>query len=571
MTGPSTSAQLDGDEGFAPRMFLRSAGRDAAEIRRRPVIGICSSWSELNPCNTALRDVAASVKQGVHDAGGTGLIFGTISLSEALIRPTTMLLRNLMSMDVEEMITASPIDGVVLLYGCDKTVAAQLMGAASAGKPAVGLGAGPRPVGSWQGAQVTIDDSWRFVDERRTGQIDDAQWLELEGSICPKAGVCNVLGTATTLAMIAEVLGIALPGSSLVESGSAAQAELAQRTGAAAVRAVEDGRHPVELLTRGAFLDAWRLVCAIGGSTNAVVHLLALAGRVGVPLTLHDLDRVGRSTPTLVNVKPNGPLDLADLHAEGGVAGVLRELAGHVDLSRPTADGRTWQQVVAATPPPAHRAVLPASRPLSSSGALAVLRGSLAPRGAVIKRSAASSPLLHHVGRAVVFDGVADLRARIDDPRLEVDATSVLVLRGCGPIGGAGMPEAGAIPIPARLYAEGVRDMVRVTDARMSGTAAGTVVLHVAPESAVGGPLGLVRDGDLIELDVETGRIDLLIDQSELDRRVDGPDRTGAPRRGYHWLHDQHVTQADLGCDFDFLRRADLVEDPALGNHEGAA
>jgi dihydroxy-acid dehydratase len=571
VTAHSTSGHLDGDDGFPARMFLRSAGRSAADVRRRPVIGICSSWSELNPCNSALREVAEAVKTGVHDAGGLGLVFETISPSEALIRPTTMLLRNLMSMDVEEMIAASPIDGVVVLYGCDKTVAAQLMGATSADKPTVALGAGPRPVGSWQGEPLTIDDSWRFIDERRTGRIDDAQWQELEGSICPTPGVCNVLGTATTLAMLAEVLGFALPGSSLVESGSAAQTELAHRTGVAAVRAVADDHRPTQALTERAFLDAWRVVCAVGGSTNAVVHLLAFAGRAGVPLTLDDLDRAGRSTPTLVNVKPNGPLGLADLHREGGVAAVLRELADHVDLGRRTADGRTWQEVVAATTPPAHRAVLPITGPVSATGALAVLRGSLAPRGAVIKRSAASPGLLRHVGRAVVFDGVADMRSRIDDPQLDVDASSVLVLRDCGPIGGTGMPEAGAIPIPARLYAEGVRDMVRITDARMSGTAAGTVVLHVAPESAIGGPLALVRDGDRIALDVDAGRLDLLVDESELDRRIVRRDGAGAPRRGYRWLHHQHVTQADLGCDFDFLRRVDVADHAVVGTTEGAA
>ena len=556
----SSSTHLDGDEGFAARMFLRSAGRDAADVRRRPVIGICSSSSELNPCNTSLDTLADAVKEGIAQAGGLGLVFGTISLSEALIRPTTMLLRNLMSMDVEEMITASPIDGVVLLYGCDKTVAAQLMGATSADKPAVGLGSGPRPVGSWRGEPVTIDDSWRFADERRTGVLDDGQWQQLEGSICPAPGVCNVLGTATTLAMMAEVLGFALPGSSLVESGSPAQLDLAVRTGAAAVRAVADTRRPSELVTKRALLDAWRLVCAIGGSTNAVVHLLALAGRVGVPLSLDELDRVARQTPTLARVKPNGPFDLADLHAEGGVAGVLRELSDHVDLDRRTADGRAWKEVVAALPAPVHRAVLPVAAPISPAGALAVLRGSLAPRGAVIKRSAASAQLLHHVGRAVVFDGVADLQARLDDPALEIDPTSVLVLRGCGPRGN-GMSEAGAIPIPARLYADGVRDMVRITDARMSGTAAGTVVLHVAPESSVGGPLALVRDGDLIQIDVDSGRLELLVDPAELHRRTPPP--VVGERRGYRWLHQQHVTQADLGCDFDFLRY--------LGPEEGAA
>ena len=558
MTAPlQGSSALDGDAGFAARSFLRSGGLSAEQVRRRPVIGICTSWSELTPCNLPLRTIADQVRRGVEEAGGTALVFPTISLSEALIRPTTMFLRNLMSIDVEEMITASPIDGVVLLNGCDKTVAAQLMGAISADKPAVSLGAGIRPRGQWCGRPLTIDDSWRLADERRAGRLDDETWEELEGRVSPGPGVCNVLGTAVTLAMVAEVLGLAVPGSSLQDAGSEGQAELANRTGTAVVRAVMEDVRPRRLVTRDALLDAWRVVCALGGSTNVAIHLLALAGRAGVHLTLEDLADAGQRTPTLGRVKPNGPYDLDDLRLEGGVGAVLRELSSYVDLGRRTADGGRWLDLVDALPRGASRAMTSSEAPHAPSGAIAVLHGSLAPSGAVIKRSAASRDLMRHVGRAVVFDGVEDMSRRIDDERVDIDASCVLVLRNCGPVGGPGMPEAGAIPIPVRLLAQGVRDMVRISDARMSGTAAGTIVLHVAPEAAVGGPLSLVRDGDLISLDVDAGRLDLLVDDNELrdrSRRRPAVLTDTTADRGYLWLHQRHVMQAHEGCDFDFLR-----------------
>jgi dihydroxy-acid dehydratase len=551
------SRVLDGDAGFAARSFLRSAGLTAEQVRRRPVIGICTSWSELTPCNLPLRAIAEHVRRGIEDAGGTALVFPTISLSEALVRPTTMFLRNLMSIDVEEMIAASPIDGVVLLNGCDKTVAAQLMGAISADKPAVSLGAGVRPRGEWCGRALTIDDSWRLIDERRAGRLDDEQWLEVEGRLSPGPGVCNVLGTAVTLAMTAEVLGLALPGSSLQAAGSDEQADVAFQTGCAIVRATVDDVRPRQLATRDALLDAWRLICALGGSTNAAIHLLALAGRAGLDLTLDHLADAGRSTPTLGRVKPNGPHDLEDLHRDGGVAAVLRELSPQVDLNRRTANGRRWLDLVNDLPTDAPRGLTPSAKPHSPTAAIAVLHGSLAPSGAVIKRSAASANLLRHVGPAIVFDGVDDMHDRIDDESLDIDPTSVLVLRNAGPIGGPGMPEAGAIPIPQRLWVQGVRDMVRISDARMSGTAAGTIVLHVAPEAAIGGPLALVRDRDLISLDVDAGRLDLLVDSDELaarSRRLPGSTTARDSRRGYRWLHQRHVMQANDGCDFDFLR-----------------
>ncbi|MDX6198512.1 MAG: hypothetical protein QOJ79_1663 [Actinomycetota bacterium] len=563
-----SSAALDGDAGFAARTFLRSGGLTAEQVRRRPIIGICSSWSELTPCNLPLKAIAEHVRYGVEQAGGTALVFPTISLSEALVRPTTMFLRNLMSIDVEEMITASPIDGVVLLNGCDKTVAAQLMGAISADKPAVSLGAGIRPRGEWCGRALTIDDSWRLMEERRAGLLDDEAWADVEGRVSPGPGVCNVLGTAVTLAMIAEVLAFAMPGSSLQDAGSDEQAELARQTGAAVVRAVSEGVRPSSLVTRDALLDAWRVVCALGGSTNAAIHLLALAGRAGVVLTLDDLAAAGRATPTLGRIKPNGPFDLDDLRAEGGVAATLAALSPQVALGRATADGRAWREVVAALPTCPSRALASSAAPQAPSAAIAVLHGSLAPAGAVIKRSAASPGLLRHTGPAVVFDGVDDMHDRIDDDNLGLDESCVLVLRNCGPVGGPGMPEAGAIPIPVRLWAQGVRDMVRISDARMSGTAAGTIVLHIAPEAAVGGPLSLVHDGDLISLDVDAGRLDLLVTDEELQRRTERRARGVGDvpeERGYRWLYQRHVMQAPEGCDFDFLRSTGRQEAHSRG------
>lgn len=520
------------------------------------MIGICTSWSELNPCNLPLRALSASVKDGVRDAGGLPLEFPTISLSEAFVHPTTMLLRNLMAMDVEEMITASPIDGVVLLNGCDKTVAAQLMGALSANKPALALGSGYRPAGCWQGRTLTIDDSWRLADERRAGAIDDSQWAELEGCLNPGPGVCNVLGTAITLSMVGEVLGFSLPGATLAPAGAPERIALARETGRQAVAAAIAGRQPREMVTRAALHDAWRLVCALGGSTNAIIHLLALAGRAGVEISWEELAEVGRSTPTLARVKPNGPFELSDLHVEGGVPAIARELSHLWHAERRTASGTTWAATVDALPSPVSHALASHASPVDGVGAISLLQGSLAPDGAVVKRSAASPELLRHVGPAVVFDGLDDFRARVHDPALSVTRDSVLVLRNVGPIGGPGMPEV-TLSIPDKLYRDGVRDMVRITDGRMSGTARGTVILHVTPEAANGGPLSLVRDGDLIELDVDQGRLELLAPAEEMASRRAGvrpaAERRSMPGRGYRRLYAQHVTQANRGCDFDFL------------------
>ncbi|WP_153029417.1 dihydroxy-acid dehydratase [Amycolatopsis sp. YIM 10] len=546
----------DSMDGFLHRAFLRATGRSGEEVRQRPVIGICSSASELNPCNAGLSVVAESVKRGVLAAGGLPVVFPTISISEAFVRPTSMFLRNLMAMDVEQMITSSPVDAVVLLGGCDKTIPAQVMGALSAGKPALLIAAGPRPVGRFNGEVLTVDDFWPLAARRRRGELSDQDWNRLEGCLMSGVGTCNVMGTATTMATVAEVLGLALPGSTLLPATGSARQDAAVRTGARAVALAKEGRPPSEVVTAEAIEDAFRVVCAIGGSTNAMVHIAAMAGRIGAPL---DFATWSRTTPLLGDVRPSGPYLLEDLAEAGGIPAVVKELAPVLHLDRPSASGATWADEVAAVEPKTGGALRPFDRPVAAGGALAVLTGSLAPDGAVIKRSAMDHKLLRHTGRALVFDGVTDLNARIDDPGLPVDADSVLVLRGVGPVGGPGMPEVGHVPIPAKLAREGVEDMVRISDGRMSGTADGAVVLHVAPEAAVGGPLALVRDGDLVELDVDAGRLELLVPAEELERRKAEFTPPEGPSRGYELLYHRHVLQSPDGCDFDFLQKAPKI------------
>ncbi|MFD7057143.1 dihydroxy-acid dehydratase [Streptomyces mirabilis] len=552
----------DDRDGFLHRAFMRGAGRGEESIRERPVIGICTSWSELNPCNSGLRRLAEAVKRGVIQAGGLPLEFPTISLAEPFIRPTTLYLRNLMAMDVEEMITASPIDAVVLLGGCDKTVPAQLMGAASAGKPAIALAAGPRATGRFEGKPLTIDDLWPLSDRHRNGELDDAKWSELEGCLIPGVGTCNVLGTAVTMALIAETLGMALPGSTLLPATSAARGAAAEATGRRAVALARSGQTPDDFITSTSLENAFRMLCAVGGSTNAVIHLEAIAGRLGHRLGLDTMAEWSRTTPVLADVRPSGPYLLEDLQDAGGLPAVLDRLGDLIRTDALSGTGESWSEFLVRTSStrdtPHNPALRTADDPVFASGALALLRGSLAPDGAVIKVSAADPRLLSHRGRAVVFDGLADLNARIDDPDLDVDEDSVLVLRGVGPLGGPGMPEVGQLPIPKKLMSKGVTDMVRISDARMSGTATGAVVLHVAPESAAGGPLALVQDGDVIVLDATAGRLDLDVDPAELARRAPTPAPT-PPTRGFAALYHRHITQSPQGCDFDFLTSTSLT------------
>jgi dihydroxy-acid dehydratase len=542
--------------GSIERAFLRAGGLSREAVRRRPIIGICSSWSELNPCNMGLRDLAESVKRGVDAAGGTAVVFPTISLAENFIVPTTMLLRNLMAMDVEEMIRCSPIDGVVLLSGCDKTVPAQLMGAASAGKPAIMLTAGPRSCGQFQGRPVVTSDVWTLGPDRIMGRIDDEEWDELEGVFAPTVGVCNVMGTASTMAIATEVLGMALPGSAVVPAVESRRSDLAERTGVRAVELVHAGIRPDEVMTQNAFDNALCVLAATGGSTNEFIHLEAIAGRLEVSLGLDRFAGIGEKTPQILGVRPSGDFSLEDFDHAGGVPALLAVLEPLLDRDSVLGDGRTVAEVATAVrsakprPNPCLRSL---EDPFEPESGLVVLRGSLAPRGAVFKRSAAPRALWTHRGPAVVFD-YHTAQARAQDPDLHASPGSVIVLRHAGPVGAPGMPEVDFVPVPAVLRKAGITDLVCVTDGRMSGTEGGATALHVTPEAAVGGPIGLVRDGDEIVLDATTGQLDLLVEDRELARRGT-EDRTGVPaaRRGYERLYLDHVLQADQGCDFDFL------------------
>lgn len=542
--------------GFIHRASLHAEGISRSALAGRPVVGICNSWSELVNCNLHFRGLAESVKRGVLLAGGLPLEFPTISLGENLMKPTSMLYRNLMSMDVEESIRAYPLDAVVLLGGCDKTVPAQLMGAASADVPAIMVTGGPSEPAWFRGRQLGAGtDLWHYADELRAGRMTAEEFAELEAAATPSVGTCNEMGTASTMAALVEALGMCLPGTATIPAVAAARQRAAEATGARAVELAREELRPSRILTVEALENAVVLLAALGGGTNAVLHLLALAGRVGVPLTLGRIHELAERTPLLANVRPSGEHLVEQLDRAGGVPAVLRELEPLLNgdalavTGRPLADGfrsaKALDRDVVAT----------LERPFGPAGALAVVRGSLAPGGALIKRSAASPELLRHRGPAVVFEDVYDVAARIDDPALDVGADSVLVLRNSGPRGGPGMPEWGQIPIPTKLLAAGVTDMVRISDARMSGTAFGTVCLHVAPESAAGGPLAAVRDGDPIELDVEAGRLDLALPADEIARRLALVWQSEPRyRRGYGALFLDHVLQADEGCDFDFLR-----------------
>jgi dihydroxy-acid dehydratase len=542
--------------GFIHRSSIHAEGISRSALAGRPVIGICSSWSELVNCNLHFRALTESVKRGVLLAGGLPLEFPTISLGENLMKPTAMLFRNLMSMDVEECIRAYPLDAVVLLAGCDKTVPAQLMGAASADVPAIMLTGGPSEPAWFRGRPLGAGtDLWHYADELRAGRMTRQEFDQLEAAATPSYGHCNEMGTASTLACLVEAIGMSLPGTASIPAVDAARHRAAEATGRRAVELAREGLRPSQILTPEAFDNAITVLMAIGGGTNAVIHLLALAGRVAVPLTLERFDEISRGSPLLANIRPSGEHLVEQLHRAGGLPALLKELEHLLHGEAMTVTGRALAEGFAQAEVLDRSVIASIDEPLAPEGGIAVLRGSLAPGGAVIKQSAASPSLLRHRGPAVVFEDVYDVQARIDDPALEVEQDSVLVLRNSGPKGGPGMPEWGQVPIPRKLLEQGVTDLVRVSDARMSGTAFGTVVLHVAPESAAGGPLTAVEDGDPIVLDVEERRIDLDIAPEELRRRLD---RLGPPqpnyRRGYGALYLGHVLQADEGCDFDFLR-----------------
>ncbi|MHA1527717.1 MAG: IlvD/Edd family dehydratase [Alphaproteobacteria bacterium] len=549
-----------GDAGFSRflrRAFIKGMGY-TDEALSRPIIGIANTYSGYNPCHGNVPDLIDAVKRGVMLAGGLPVAFPTISLHESFAHPTSMYLRNLMSIDTEEMIRAQPMDAVVLVGGCDKTVPAQLMGAASANVPAIQLVTGPMLTGSHRGVTVgACTDCRRFWARYRAGEIDADEIAEVNRQLVPGIGTCSVMGTASTMACIAEALGMMLPGSATAPAVSAERRRIAEATGAEAVRIAAAELRPADIITPKAVENALRILLAIGGSTNGIIHLTAIAGRLGIRIELDAVDRMGRDTPVLVDLKPSGGHYMEDLHDAGGLARILHEIRSLLHLDAMTVTGRTLGEVLdagAAEWP--QRVVRGVADPVYPEGGVAVLRGNLAPNGAIIKHSAASPELLVHEGRAVVFSSVEDMADRIDAPDLEVAPEDILVLQNIGPKGAPGMPEAGLLPIPKKLAVRGVKDMVRISDGRMSGTAAGTIVLHVSPEAAAGGPLALVQSGDRIRLDVPARRIELLVEAAELDRRRDAlakpADEAGAT--GYRKLFLNAVLQAEDGVDFDFSR-----------------
>ncbi len=552
-----------GDPGFSlflRRAFIKAMGfsDDALE---RPIIGITDTFSDYNPCHGNVPQLIEAVKRGVMLASGLPMAFPTISIHESFSNPTSMFLRNLMAMDTEEMIRAQPMDSIVLIGGCDKTVPAQLMAAASADVPAIMLITGPMLVGHHKGEELgACTDCRRLWAAHRAGTIDEDEIDVLSGRLAPTNGTCMVMGTASTMACVSEALGIAMPGTGSIPATHADRLRAAEAAGKRAVEmAKTGGPKPSEIMTETAFHNALTVLQSIGGSTNGLVHLAALAGRLGIEIDMAEFDRMGREVPTLIDLKPSGAHYMEHFHWAGGVPKLMKELGDLIDGTALTVTGEPLSASIArAEEVPNQTIIRTRANPLQASGAMAVLSGNLAPQGALIKQSAASPTLMQHEGRAVVFESVEDMTLRMDDPDLDVTADDVLVLRNAGPVGAPGMPEAGYLPIPRKLAQQGVKDMVRISDARMSGTAFGTIVLHIVPEAAIGGPLGLVRNGDRIKLDVKNRRIDLLVDEAELTRRKaewTAPKPHAGSDRGYLSLYLNNVNQADQGCDFDFLRK----------------
>lgn len=550
-----------GDAGFS--LFLRKAFIKAMgysdDALERPIVGITNTYSDFNPCHGNVPALIEAVKRGVMLAGAMPMVFPTISIHESFAHPTSMFLRNLMSMDTEEMLRAQPMDAVVVIGGCDKTLPAQIMAAASADLPTVVLPVGPMVVGHHKGEVLgACTDCRRLWSAHRAGEIDEAEIETVNGRLAPSVGTCMVMGTASTMACLTEVMGLSLPMSATIPAPHAERIRLAEASGkVAAQMAVAGGPRPSELLTPAAFHNAAVVMQAIGGSTNGVIHLTAIANRTQHTLDLDLFDRLGREVPVLVDLKPSGDHYMEHFHHAGGLPKLIQQLGELIDLDARTITGATLREIAAtAEDVPGQDVIRPRTNPIKREGAMAVLHGNLAPRGAIIKHAAASPHLMQHTGRAVVFDSVADMANRIDDPDLDITPDDVLVLRNAGPRGAPGMPEAGYLPIPRKLARQGVKDMVRISDARMSGTAFGTIVLHITPEAAIGGPLALVTNGDSIRLNVAARSIDLLVDEAELERRrqalalVPPPE---APARGYARLFYQSVLQADEGCDFDFL------------------
>ena len=548
-----------GDEGFSEFIkmaFRRHLGHDESDYEK-PVIGISNTFSEVNRCHTHVQPMVAAIKQGITMEGGTPLEFPTISLGEMFTSPTTMLYRNLAAMDTEEMIAAQPIDGAVMISGCDKMAPAQLMGAASADKPAVLFSGGPMNNGEYKGRTLgACSDCRYFWQEYKAGTVDETEIQEINKQLAPTAGHCMVMGSASTIASCAEALGMMLPGGAAAPATYNERMHMARETGRAIVRLVKQDVKPSDIMTKKAFENAIKTLMAIGGSTNSVIHLTAIAKRLNIDLTLDMFEDISNNTPFIANLRPAGKYQMQDLYHAGGIPAVLKELEPHLNTEEMTVTLKTLaENIKDATVEEVYRDIIkPLNDPLHKDGGIAVLKGNLAPDGSIIKPKAIiNQKLSKHKGQAVVFTSTEDMEKKISDPDLEVNEDSVLVLQNTGPVGGPGMPEAGMIPIPDKLLKQGVRDMVRISDCRMSGTAFGTVVLHAAPEAAVGGNIGLIKDGDWIELDVENRVLHLNVSDEELEKRRADWQPPETEERGYTWMYQKHVLQADQGCDFDFM------------------
>ena len=551
---------------FGHRSRARQSGLGDGDFHGKPVIGILNTWTDLNSCHMHFKSTVESIKRGVLQGGGLPMEIPVMSCGETLTKPTSMIYRNFLAMEAEEMIRANPVDCAVLLGGCDKSTPALIMGAISAGVPAIYVPSGPMIKGNWRGQVLgSGSDVWGYWDERRAGNLSEEEWKEIEGGIARSPGHCMTMGTASTMTAMAEVLGFSIPGASSVPAMDSNHQRLAAEAGRLAVNNAWDGPKPSDLATRKSFENAIAVDMAIGGSTNAIVHLLAMAGRAGVELSLSDFDEISRKTPLITDLRPSGKFLMEDFYFAGGLPAVLKRMESILHMDLPTVNGKTLAENVVNSQVHNNEVIRTIEDPIAPDGGTTVLGGNLAPKGAVIKHSAADPSLLKHSGPAIVFDNYKELSERIDDPDLPVTKDSVLVLKNAGPIGAPGMPEWGMLPIPKKLLKEGVRDMVRVSDARMSGTSYGTCVLHVAPESAAGGPLAAVQDGDIITLDVESRTINLELAEEEIEKRIGGLSKRKDPyTRGYTRLYLDHVTQADKGCDFDFLEGKDETPEPQI-------
>jgi dihydroxy-acid dehydratase len=541
-------------------------GCTQADYAGKPVIAIINTWSDINPCHSLLRQRAEDVKKGVWQAGGFPVEIPAFTLGETFQKPSTMMYRNLLAMETEELLRSYPADGCVLMGGCDKTTPALLMGAISMNLPAIYIPAGPMLRGNWQGEILgSGSDVSKYWAERRAGNIDRTAWTQIEDGIARSAGTCMTMGTASTMTSIAEVLGFSLPGASAIPAVDSNHAKMANRSGRRIVELVWEDLKPRDILREASFNNAIAAVFALGGSTNAVIHLLALSGRAGIHLALDRFDQFSRKTPMLANLRPSGKYLMEDFYYAGGLPALLRALAPHLDLSCLTITGKSLGENIAGAEIYNTDVIRTLDHPVLASGGLAILYGNLAPKGAVIKASAAESRLLTHTGRAIVFDSFDEMNARMDDPALDVDANSILVLRNAGPKGAPGMPEWGNLPIPQKLLKAGIRDMLRISDARMSGTGYGACVLHASPESFVGGPLALLKEGDIIELDVPARQLNMRVTADEIARRrAAWRPREGIYPRGYGKLFMQHIKQADEGCDFDFLEGTAAIPEPEI-------